>query len=81
MRSTAKRLRSNRPIFAKDVHQLAGVVTVQRCRDRVDGSSYFQIGHASKGGDCVWQSPPIADEDRAFAAAEILAAFVGGIVR
>jgi hypothetical protein len=64
-----------------DVHQLAGVVTIHRCRDRIDGSHYFQIGHTSKGGDCVWHSPPIADEDRAFAAADILASFVGGIVR
>jgi hypothetical protein len=70
-----------RPIFASDVQRLAGVVTVQRCRSRSDGSQYFQIWHTSKGGDCVWHSPPVADEDRAFAAADILASFVGGVVR
>jgi hypothetical protein len=73
--------RSPRAIFSSDIQRLGGVVTVLPRRNRVDGSRYFQVGHTSKGGDCVWQSPPIADEDRAFAAADTLAAFLGAVVR
>ena len=79
--SRLKRQRLVRAVFAEDIRRLGGVVSVHPCRDRQDGSMGFQISHVSKGGDLAWRSPPIIDEDRAFAAAHVLAAFVGGIVR
>jgi hypothetical protein len=70
-----------RPVYSSDVRRLGGIVTVHPTFDRIDGSPRFTVGHISKGGDCVWRSLPLVDEDHAGAAARILAEFVGGVVR
>jgi hypothetical protein len=72
-------MRRARPIFAQDIQQLGGVISVVASRD-LDGGQNFRIRHISAGGDCSWLSPPVPDIDRADSAALILAAFVGGEV-
>lgn len=67
------------PIFATDVRQLGGVVSVHTSRDRSDGSTFFRVGHISRGGDCAFLSLPMILEDHAAAAARVLAEFVGGV--
>lgn len=66
------------PIFAADIRQLGGVVSVHTGRDRSDGEPIFRIGHVSRGGDVAFLSMPIMLEDQAAAAARVLAEFVGG---
>jgi hypothetical protein len=68
-------------IFASDVRQLGGVVTVAAGRDRVTSEQFYQVHHVSRGGDVAFQSRPIPDEDRALQAAETLAEFTGAVVR
>lgn len=64
-----------------DARQLGGMVSITPARDRIDGLDFFSVSHISRGGDVVWTSPRIPDIDRATAAAECLAAFVGAQVR
>lgn len=78
---TLKLVRNRRPVFAADVQRLGGQVSIVPSRDRVDGSATFRIEHVSGGGDVRWLSPPIADEDRARSAAEVLALYVGATFR
>ncbi len=73
--------RRPRQIFARDIRELRGVITIVPVQDHVDGSGSFRISHVSKGGFIFWISPPISDVDRATAAAEILVAFVNTEVR
>jgi hypothetical protein len=65
------------PIFASNVRQLGGVVSVHPSRDRCGGDPVFRVGHISGGGDCVFLSLPIMLEDHAAAAARVLTEFVG----
>lgn len=71
-------MRHRQPVFASDVRQLGGAVSVCCGRDRVESSPVYTVGYISRGGDLRWKSAPIPDADRAFAAAEVLAQFVGG---
>lgn len=71
-------MRRRQPVFASDVRQLGGAVSVYCGRDRVESSAVYTVGYISRGGDLRWKSAPIPDADRAFAAAEVLAQFVGG---
>jgi hypothetical protein len=66
-----------KPIFASDIRQLGGVVSVHPSRDRCGGDPVFRVGHISGGGDVVFLSLPIMLEDQANAAARVLAEFVG----
>ena len=68
-------------IFTSEVRQLGGMVAVSEYRDRIDGESFFSVGHVSRGGDVVFQSGKIFDEDQAAAAARVLAEFTGAEVR
>jgi hypothetical protein len=68
------------PIFASDIRELGGVVSVHTDRDRSDGSTVFRVGHISGGGDVAFLSMAIVLEDHAAAAATVLAEFVGGRV-
>jgi hypothetical protein len=68
------------PIFAADIRQLGGVVSVHTDRDRCDGATVFRVGHVSGGGDVAFLSMAIMLEDHATAAARVLAEFVGGRV-
>jgi hypothetical protein len=69
------------PIFASDIRQLGGVVSVHHSRDRCGGEPVFRVGHVSGGGDVVFLSMAIMLEDHATAAARVLAEFVGSEVR
>lgn len=71
-------MRRRQAVFASDVRQLGGAVSVCCGRDRVESSPVYTVGYISRGGDLRWKSAPIPDVDRAFAAAEVLAQFVGG---
>jgi hypothetical protein len=64
------------PIFAADIRQLGGVVSVHTARDRCGGEPVFRVGHVSAGGDVQFLSMPVMLEDHAAAAARILAQFV-----
>jgi hypothetical protein len=64
------------PIYASDIRQLGGVVSVHTARDRSDGATVFRVGHISGGGDVAFLSMPVMLEDHAAAAARILAQFV-----
>jgi hypothetical protein len=66
-----------KPIFAADIRQLGGVVSVHPSRDRCGGDPIFRVGHVSGGGDVVFLSMPIMLENQAAAAARVLAEFVG----
>lgn len=74
-------VRRMRPIFASDVRRLGGIVSVRTGRDRTEGSTYYTVHHVSRGGDVAFESQPIPDEDRATAAATVLAAFTGAEMR
>jgi hypothetical protein len=74
-------VRRQQPVFASDVRQLGGVVTVSPVRDPSGGEQTFTVSHISRGGDCAFASRAIVDEDQANAAARVLAEFVGGLVR
>jgi hypothetical protein len=74
------RARPNR-IFAGDARRLGGVVSVAPGRDRVTSEPFYCVSHVSAGGDVVFQSRPIPDEDRALQAAQTLAEFTGAVVR
>jgi hypothetical protein len=63
-------------IFAADIRQLRGVVSVHTDRNRCDGEPVFRVGHVSAGGDIAFVSQPIMLEDQATAAARVLAEFV-----
>jgi hypothetical protein len=65
------------PLFASDIRQLGGVVSVQADRDRCDGEPIFRVSHVSGGGDVAFVSMAILLEDHANAAARVLAEFVG----
>lgn len=67
------------PIFASDIRELGGVVSVHTDRCRADGATLFRVGHISGGGDVAFLSLPIVLEDHAMAAARVLAEFVGGV--
>jgi hypothetical protein len=69
-------VRQSRPIYAADLRTLGGFVDVVPVRDQ-DGLPAFRINHVSRGKDLVWLSTRIADEDRAFAGAEVLAEYLG----
>ncbi len=71
---------NRRPIFSSDVQRLGGTVTIISGRDRTS-EPFYLIDHISRGGDCVWRSRPIHDEDRAHEAAQVLAQFCGATVR
>lgn len=64
------------PIYAADIRQLGGVVSVHPSRDRYGGEPVFRVGHVSAGGDVQFLSMPVMLEDHAAAAARILAQFV-----
>jgi hypothetical protein len=64
------------PIYAADIRQLGGVVSVHPSRDRCGGDPVFRVGHVSGGGDVVFLSMPMVLEDHAAAAARVLAEFV-----
>lgn len=64
------------PIYAADIRQLGGVVSVHTARDRCGGDPVFRVGHVSCGGDVAFLSMPMMLEDHADAAARILAQFV-----
>ena len=66
------------PIFASDIRQLGGVVSVHIARDRCGGDPTFRVSYISGGGDLAFSSLPIAIEDHANAAARVLAELVGG---
>jgi hypothetical protein len=66
------------PIYAADIRQLGGVVSVHTDRDRCDGEPIFRVSHISGGGDVAFLSMPMMLEDHAAAAARVLAEFVGG---
>jgi hypothetical protein len=51
--------RRNR-IFAADIRQLGGAVSVHAARDRYGGEPAFRVGHVSSGGDVAFLSMPIA---------------------
>jgi hypothetical protein len=74
-------VRRQQPVFASDLRRIGGEVSVAPARDRLDGSDIFRVRHISRGGDLDWISPPIPDIDRATAAADCLAAFLGAAVR
>jgi hypothetical protein len=65
-----------KPLFASDVRQLGGIVSVHTGRDRSDGEPIFRVGHISAGGDVEFLSLPVMLEDHATAAARILGQFV-----
>lgn len=71
-------MRRRQAVFASDVRQLGGAISVYCGRDRVESTPVYTVGYISRGGDLRWRSAPIPDADRAFAAAELLAQFVGG---
>jgi hypothetical protein len=50
-------------------------------RDRVTSEPFFQVDHISRGGDVIWRSHRIVDEDRAREAAVVLAEFTGAAVK
>jgi hypothetical protein len=64
------------PIFASDIRQLGGVVSVHTARDRCSGEPVFRVSHISAGGDVAFHSMPMMLEDHAAAAARVLAEFV-----
>jgi hypothetical protein len=64
------------PIYASDIRQLGGVVSVHTARDRCGGDPVFRVGHVSSGGDVAFLSMPMMLEDHAAAAARILGQFV-----
>jgi hypothetical protein len=64
------------PIYAADIRQLGGVVSVHTARDRCGGEAVFRVGHISAGGDIQFLSMPMMLEDHAAAAARVLAEFV-----
>jgi hypothetical protein len=64
------------PIFAADIRQLGGVVSVHTARDRCGDEPVFRVGHVSSGGDVAFLSMPMMLEDHAAAAARVLAQFV-----
>jgi hypothetical protein len=64
------------PIYAADIRQLGGVVSVHTDRNRCDGEPVFRVGHISGGGDVQFLSLPVMLEDHAAAAARVLAEFV-----
>ncbi len=73
-------MNARRQIFASDVQRLGGTVSIITGRDHTSASFYL-VDHISRGGDVVWRSRPIADEDRAREAAQVLAQFTGSVVR
>jgi hypothetical protein len=64
------------PIYAADIRQLGGVVSVHPSRDRCGGEPVFRVSHVSGGGDVAFLSMPMMLEDHAAAAARVLAEFV-----
>ncbi|MGX1323742.1 hypothetical protein AB7M17_007195 [Bradyrhizobium sp. USDA 377] len=72
---SASRMRRN-PIYAADIRQLRGIVTVRSQADRCTGETVFRVSHVSAGGDVAFTSGPITIEDHADAAARVLAEFV-----
>lgn len=72
-------MRRNR-IFAADIRQLGGVVSVHTDRARCGGEPVFRVGHISGGGDIAFLSLPIVLEDHANAAARVLAEFTSAAV-
>lgn len=81
MTRQARQPMRTRPIYNSDIQSLAGVVMVTTSADRCDGTQRFVVAWRSRGGDCHWTSPPMGDDTQADAAARVLAAFVGGVVR
>lgn len=73
-------LARKRVVFAADVRNLGGVVTVQSTRSRTEAEEFLVVSHISRGGDVAFQSGPIHDLDQADAAARVLADFVGATV-
>ena len=69
------------PIFAADIRELRGAVSVHADRDRVDGAPIFRVSHISGGGDIWFLSKPIVDEGQARAACEVLGEFVNAKVK
>jgi hypothetical protein len=63
------------PIYAADIRQLGGVVSVHTGRERSDGEPVFRVGHVSGGGDVAFLSMPMMLEDHAAAAARVLAEY------
>lgn len=77
-RDKAPQMRARRnPIYASDIRQLGGVVSVHPSRDRCGGDPVFRVSHISGGGDVQFLSLPVMLEDHAAAAARVLAEFVG----
>ena len=70
-----------RPIYSTDIQTLGGVVSVASTTDRTEGGERFVVAWRSRGGDCSWVSPPMAEAELADTAARVLAAFLGAAVR
>lgn len=58
------------PIYASDIRQIGGVVSVHTARDRCGGEPVFRVGHVSGGGDVHFLSMPVMLEDHAAAQRE-----------
>jgi hypothetical protein len=65
------------PIYAADVRELGGIVSVHAAREDSDSSPVFRVGHISGGGDVAFLSTVVLIEDQANGAARVLAEFVG----
>jgi hypothetical protein len=65
------------PIYAADIRQLGGTVSVSAQRDRCGEEPVFRVSHVSAGGDIAFISAPILIEDHAAAASRVLGEFVG----
>jgi hypothetical protein len=72
---------SKRAIFASDIRGVGGVVTVASGRSPFECEEFFRVAHVSKGGDVLFQSRPISDEDQAAAAARVLTELTGASVK
>jgi hypothetical protein len=68
------------PIYASDIRQLGGVVSVHTYRARCGGEPVFRVGHISGGGDVAFLSLPIVLEEHANAAARVLGEFTSASV-
>jgi hypothetical protein len=73
--------RRRHAIFAADIRSIGGVVTIASGRDRITSEWFFQVVHVFGGGDIVWRSRRLHDEDRAIATSRVLAEYTGAVVR
>jgi hypothetical protein len=74
-------VRRQQPVFASDIRRLGGTVSVVGGRDRITREQFYQVDHISRGGDLVWRSRRIFDEEAARQAAVVLSEFTGSAVK